>query len=57
MTPRHGGVRIVLPGDDAYDVPADDDPAYDPSLAPDWMQLADSRQVTGLDDIPEGAGS
>jgi len=38
-----GGVRIVLPGDRAYD-----DPQAIPDASIDWMTVADSRQVTGF---------
>lgn len=38
-----GGVRIVLPGDPAYD-----DPQGVPDASIDWMSVADSRQVTGF---------
>lgn len=38
-----GGVRIVLPGDDAYDAP----PGV-PDASVNWMDIADSRQVTGF---------
>jgi 8-oxo-dGTP pyrophosphatase MutT (NUDIX family) len=40
-----GGVRIVLPGDPAYDDP---DGTPDESLRRNWMAVADSRQVTGF---------
>lgn len=40
-----GGVRIVLPGDPAYDDPAG---TPDASLSGNWMQVADSRKVTGF---------
>ncbi len=39
-----GGVRIVLPGDEGYD-----GETATPDADTDWMALADSRQVTGLD--------
>lgn len=38
-----GGVRIVLPGDPAYD-----DPQGIPDASLDWMTVADARQVTGF---------
>lgn len=40
-----GGVRIVLPGDPAYDAPQG---SPDAALQADWMQIADSRKVTGF---------
>ena len=40
-----GGVRIVLPGDPAYDAPAG---TPDASLEGNWMQVADSQKVTGF---------
>jgi hypothetical protein len=40
-----GGMRIVLPGDPAYDDPSG---APDASLERDWMQVADGRTVTGF---------
>ncbi|MFN8017004.1 MAG: NUDIX domain-containing protein [Acidimicrobiales bacterium] len=40
-----GGVRIVLPGDPAYDDPAG---TPDASLSGNWMMVADSRKVTGF---------
>ncbi len=42
-----GGVRIVLPGDADYD-----GVAGTPDADTDWMAVADSRQVTGLDAVP-----
>jgi len=38
-----GGVRIVLPGDPAYDAPLGT-----PDASIDWMNIADSRLVTGF---------
>jgi len=38
-----GGVRIVLPGDPAYD-----EPQGTPDASIDWMNIADSRRVTGF---------
>jgi len=38
-----GGVRIVLPGDPAYDAPLGK-----PDASIDWMNIADSRLVTGF---------
>lgn len=40
-----GGVRIVLPGDPAYDDP---DGVPDESLRTNWMHVADARKVTGF---------
>lgn len=40
-----GGVRIVLPGDPAYDDPAG---VPDATLSGNWMAVADSRKVTGF---------
>ncbi len=39
-----GGLRIVLPGDPAYD-----EPQGTPDASIDWMGLASSRSVTGFD--------
>lgn len=38
-----GGVRIVLPGDPSYDAPRGV-----PDASIDWMNIADSRKVTGF---------
>ena len=40
-----GGVRIVLPGDPAYDDPGG---TPDVSLKSNWMHVADARKVTGF---------
>jgi 8-oxo-dGTP pyrophosphatase MutT (NUDIX family) len=40
-----GGVRIVLPGDPAYDDPGG---SPDASLRTNWMHVADARKVTGF---------
>ncbi len=40
-----GGIRIVLPGDPAYGAPQG---TPDASLQGNWMQVADSRLVTGF---------
>lgn len=42
-----GGVRIVMPGDPDYDAPQGV-----PDASIDWMNVADSRKVTGLDEVP-----
>ncbi|MCU1357044.1 MAG: hypothetical protein JWM89_2462 [Acidimicrobiales bacterium] len=45
-----GGVRIVLPGDPDYGAEAGI-----PDSSINWMNVADSRQVTGLDEVPTAA--
>ena len=42
-----GGMRIVMPGDPDYD----GEQAV-PDASVDWMSVADSRKVTGLDEVP-----